>query len=179
MDRLRLSHYTWSLSNLQLALKKMKIRTLLNSIVIAAALLVSGCGLFPEASFDLSSQSRLTGWYALPAGTPRSDINVQMNYYVKSSGRTSVFRITNLKTNESVKFRGTQRGLQPIKHKQTSTSRPMYEVITVDGITEVIEHRKMEPIFYITDDPTILKELGVTSANKSPNLTGAGNSPSN
>jgi hypothetical protein len=38
---------------------------------------------------------------------------------------------------------------------------PSYEIITVNGITEIIEHRKMEPIFYITDDPAVWKELGV------------------
>ena len=38
---------------------------------------------------------------------------------------------------------------------------PAYEIITVNGITDVIEHRKMEPIFYITDDLAVWKELGV------------------
>ena len=38
---------------------------------------------------------------------------------------------------------------------------PAYEVITVNGITDIIEHRKMEPIFYVTDDPAVWKELGV------------------
>lgn len=36
---------------------------------------------------------------------------------------------------------------------------PLYEVITINGITEIIEHKKMEPIFYITDDPVVWKEL--------------------
>lgn len=35
---------------------------------------------------------------------------------------------------------------------------PAYEAITVNGITEIIEHRKMEPIFYVTDDPTVWKQ---------------------
>jgi hypothetical protein len=38
---------------------------------------------------------------------------------------------------------------------------PGYEVVTVDGMTEVIEHRRMEPIFYITDDPQVKQRLGV------------------
>jgi hypothetical protein len=38
---------------------------------------------------------------------------------------------------------------------------PSYELITVNGIIEITEHRKMEPIFYITDDPAVWKELGV------------------
>jgi hypothetical protein len=37
----------------------------------------------------------------------------------------------------------------------------MYEVLTANGITEVIEHRQMEPIFYITDDADVKERLGV------------------
>jgi hypothetical protein len=33
-----------------------------------------------------------------------------------------------------------------------------YEAITVNGITEIIEHRKMEPIFYVTDDTAVWKQ---------------------
>ena len=38
---------------------------------------------------------------------------------------------------------------------------PSYEVITANGITEVIEHRQMEPVFYISDDPRVKEQLGV------------------
>ena len=34
-------------------------------------------------------------------------------------------------------------------------------VATVNGITDIIEFRKMEPVFYMTDDPAVWKELGV------------------
>jgi hypothetical protein len=132
---------------------------------------MSGCGLFAEASFNLSSDSNLPRWYSLPAESSRTNITVHMSYFVKSSGRTATFTITNLKTNKTKKYHGTLRGLEPIYLKQSKTGRPSYEVITVDGITEVIEHRKMEPIFYIVDNPAILKELGVKSANKSSNPT--------
>ena len=147
----------------------MKIRILQSTIILVTAFLVSGCELFPESSFNLSSESKLPSWYSLPANTSRSDIAVQMSYYVKRSGRTSVFTITNSQTNKTKKYHGTSRGLEPIHLKQSPTGYPLYEVITVDGITEVIEHRKMEPIFYIVDNPVILNELGVKGANKSFN----------
>jgi hypothetical protein len=35
----------------------------------------------------------------------------------------------------------------------------LYEAITVDGVTEIIEHRKMEPIFFVTDDPAVRKQI--------------------
>ena len=37
---------------------------------------------------------------------------------------------------------------------------PRYKVVTIKGVTDVIEFRKMEPIFYMTDDDAIWKELG-------------------
>jgi len=37
----------------------------------------------------------------------------------------------------------------------------MYEVLTANGISEVVEHRRMEPIFYINDDPEVRRKLGV------------------
>jgi hypothetical protein len=35
---------------------------------------------------------------------------------------------------------------------------PSYEAIIVNGIVEIIEHRKMEPIFYVTDDTAVWKQ---------------------
>jgi len=40
---------------------------------------------------------------------------------------------------------------------------PSYEVISFAGKSEVIEHRKMEPVFYVSDDEGIRTELGVTA----------------
>ena len=147
----------------------MKIRILLSYIILSAILLLSSCGFVPESTFELSNESRLPKWYFLSPGSLRSDIKVKMNYFVNSTGRTATFIITDTRTNKSVKYEGSQRGLEPIKLRWSRESHPMYEVITVNGITEVIEHRKMEPIFYITDNPAILNELGLTGANQSPN----------
>jgi hypothetical protein len=36
---------------------------------------------------------------------------------------------------------------------------PAYNIINVNGITEIVEYRKPEPVFYITDDPIVWKEL--------------------
>lgn len=38
---------------------------------------------------------------------------------------------------------------------------PIYEISTVNGVIETIEHRQLEPIFYIVDNPAVLAELGV------------------
>lgn len=35
---------------------------------------------------------------------------------------------------------------------------PRYTEIVVKATNELIEHRKMEPVFYVTDDPAVWKE---------------------
>ena len=40
---------------------------------------------------------------------------------------------------------------------------PCYMVITINGITDVIELQRMEPYFYMTDDEAVWEELGVNS----------------
>ncbi len=61
------------------------------------------------------------------------------------------------------KVYGKEKGLEPLQLKNLPKGfdhgYPSYEVITVNGITEIIEHRKMEPVFYVTDDPAVWKEL--------------------
>jgi hypothetical protein len=41
---------------------------------------------------------------------------------------------------------------------------PSYEVVTVNGVSEAIEHRAMEPVFFISDDPAVLSQLGLRGA---------------
>jgi hypothetical protein len=80
-------------------------------------------------------------------------------------GRTSTFLLKDMKGQIRTKVYGKERGANPnyLKHSSPEfpPGCPAYEVITVNGLTEIIEHRKMEPIFYITDDPAVWKELGV------------------
>jgi hypothetical protein len=38
---------------------------------------------------------------------------------------------------------------------------PIYEKVTINGVTESVEHRRMEPIFYVSDDPELHRRFGV------------------
>lgn len=54
-------------------------------------------------------------------------------------------------------------GYEPL-HRKTKLpgypeGYPSYEITTVGEITEFIEHRRVEPIFYVTDDPAVDEEL--------------------
>jgi hypothetical protein len=119
----------------------------------------------PESTFELASESRLPKWITLPSGHTRADISITMSYYSKLWGRSAVFTLKDAKGQIRTKVYGKLRGLGPNQLKYPPPGfppgYPSYEVVTVNGITEIIQHRKPEPIFYITDDPAVWKELGV------------------
>jgi hypothetical protein len=127
------------------------------------------CGVFPESSFMLSNESRLPKWFHLTSGLSRSEVIVEMSYLSSPVyGRTAAFILRRQDGTEISRLSGRCRGDQPIYlgPPATDTLRryPTYEVITVNGSSEVIEHRAMEPIFYISDDPTVLARFALAAA---------------
>jgi hypothetical protein len=145
------------------------IRRIDRLLVFCVALTISGsaigCAWFPESTFELASESRLPKWISLPPGLTRADVSITMSYYIKPWGRTATFTLQDTKGQILKKVDGKEKGLEPLQLKHPPpgfpSGYPAYEVITVNGITEIIEHRKPEAIFYITDDPAVWKELGV------------------
>ena len=119
----------------------------------------------PESTFELASESRLPKWITLPSGLSRTDVSLTMSYYVMPWGSTATFVLRDREGKMLTKIDGKVRGLEPLQLKHPPPGfppgYPSYEVITVKGMTEIVEHRKMEPIFYVTDDPAVRKELGV------------------
>jgi hypothetical protein len=124
-----------------------------------------GCAWFPESTFELASESRLPKWITLPPGLTRADVSITMSYYIMPWGSSATFTVRDRKGQTLEKVDGKVKGLEPLELKHPPPGfppgYPSYEVITVNGITEIIEHRKMEPIFYVTDDPAVWKELGI------------------
>ena len=124
-----------------------------------------GCAWFPESTFEPASESRLPKWITLPPGLTRADVSITMSYYIMPWGRSATFTVQDKKGQIRTKVDGKAKGLEPLKLKQPPPEfppgYPAYEVITVNGLTDIIEHRKPEAIFYVTDDPAVWKELGV------------------
>ncbi|MCP3930937.1 MAG: hypothetical protein GY705_17770 [Bacteroidetes bacterium] len=140
------------------------------SLLLLISLGTFGCS---ESNFDLGNESRIPQWFELPNKLSRSDIIITMDYYIYPWGRKAVFKMSDKAGNQISKVTGKQRGLYPLNLKKQRagfpTGYPSYEVITSGKITEVIEHRRMEPVFYITDDPEILSELEVSLAKTNNN----------
>lgn len=140
------------------------IQFLFAVVLVVMCWLLPGCNYFPESSFELAPESRLPKWFTLPSGLSRSDVVVIMDYYITSSGRAATFTLQREKDHkELAKISGQQKGAEPLRLKNPPLgypeSYPSYEIITINGITEIIEHRRMEPIFYLSDDSAVWEEL--------------------
>lgn len=132
---------------------------LLGVILTVLGISITGCKYFPEASFALSSESRLPKWIVLSPGLSRADVSVTMNYYVTPWGRSAQFLVRDQHNQVINKQNGKLICAEPFQLQKSlqgiPSDYPAYEAITVNSMTEIIEHRKMEPTFYITDDPTV------------------------
>ena len=146
------------------------IRRVDKSLLLFVALTILGstmvgCEWFPESTFELAGESRLPKWITLPPGLTRADVSITMSYYVKPWGRSATLTLQDTKGHKLTKVDGKLKGSEPFQLKHPPQGfppgYPSYEIVTVNGITEIIEHRKPEPLFYITDDPAVWKELGV------------------
>ena len=137
-------------------------------LCVCAATLI-GCQYFPESSFELAPDSRLPRWFTLPEGMLRKDVSVTMSYYMKPTGRSAVFILHDATKKELATVGGTPRGTATLTLKNpplgSPPGYPSYEVVTANGIVEIIEHRRMEPLFWVTDDAAVTSELNVP-ANK-------------
>jgi hypothetical protein len=117
-----------------------------------------------ESSFELSPDSRLPKWFEVPEGATKSDLRVTLDYYSTFDGAEAVLKLYKKDRFFALK-EVTAIPRKPYAKDQRNPPAgfpkgyPKYVVITVDGITDIIEHRKMEPIFFVTDDPAAWAEL--------------------
>jgi hypothetical protein len=129
-----------------------------------------------ESSFNLASESRLPRWITLPPGLSRADVSVTLNYYTTLPGGSDAkFILRDRKGKKLAEIDGKEKGSYPLYLKSCpdrfDPGCPGYEVIVVNGITEIIknrpyrEHENMEQngrivaLFYVIDDPAVKEEL--------------------
>lgn len=124
-----------------------------------------GCEYIPESTFQLASESRLPKWITLPPGLARADASITMSYYIVPWGGRAVFLLRDSEGKRIEKVYG-QTACEIFHPKDPRPGfppgYPSYQEVVVRGTAELIEHRKMEPVFYVTDDPTVWKEFRTT-----------------
>jgi hypothetical protein len=100
---------------------------------------------------------------ALPPGLTRADVSVTLNYYTARPGGDAEFIMKDNRGKTLAEINGKVENLYPLQLKNPphgfDPGYPSYEVVVVNGITEIMEQRKMEPIFYVVDDPAVREEI--------------------
>jgi hypothetical protein len=118
-----------------------------------------------ESSFDLAAESPIPRWFEVPAGAARGDFSVQIDYWIGPRGRTATITLRSADGQRLDSVQATLAGLEPHtllpKPDIGPIPYPSYEILTAKGITEVVEHRRMEPRFYLVEDLEVKRRLGV------------------
>jgi hypothetical protein len=141
-------------------LVRMKRHRLLGILLATVCLTNMGC--LQESTFTLASDSRLPKWVTLRPGLTRANVSLTMSYYSRPWGSSTKFILQD-KNGQTLKEEdGKVRCKEPFQLKTgphgSSSDYPTYEAISVNGVTEIVEHRKMEPIFYVSDDSAVWKQ---------------------
>lgn len=113
-----------------------------------------------EASFTLAAESRLPKFVTIPPGLTRADVILTVNYCTLPRAK---FILADKNGAKLAEVNGKIRNLEPLHLKNPPQGPvegyPMYVIVVANGITEIMEHRRPEPILYVSDDPAIRKEL--------------------
>lgn len=120
------------------------------TVFICVCCLLTGC---LESSFQLADESRLPVWIKLPPGLKRQDVSLTLNYYTNPFGATAKFILKNRRGDVLEAVSGTDKPINGV------SEYPSFVLVKVNGVSEIIEHRKMEPIFYVSDDASIRNKV--------------------
>jgi hypothetical protein len=118
--------------------------------------LLTGC---LESEFELAESSKLPKWIVLPDGIERKDITVNLSYYTDSDFKLVLHKkgssgLTTLQTIEGTSEHHPEYWAWA-NEDWPARSHPGYVILSVSGETEIVEHRKMEPIFYVSNQQVV------------------------
>ena len=123
---------------------------------LAICLLFIGCDPkceFIDSKLNLANESRLPKWFPLPPDLSRSDITVTIASYSSWSGMKARVIARGPAPEYQVLFEsiGTLR-VHPLTEKLGYDKYPLYSIVNIEGIEEILEQRRPEDIVYISDD---------------------------
>jgi hypothetical protein len=119
-------------------------------------------GLSYEATYKLSPESRLPRWFSIPEGYDRNKLTVRISYYAPMPPFTYDLKAELLGPPPNFRVLDRASGMHrwhPDSERRGYQANPGYVIASVHGIEEVIEHKSMGPVFYISDDPKLIDEM--------------------
>ena len=140
-------------------------RLALLAFLFSACHSVIGCA---ESSFKLAADSRLPKWFfRLADASSRDRYTVTMDLYVLPAGRSATFKLWDEHGRKIAQLTASLAGLEPLTlgppkiygQPYDDRSYPLFEVMTADGVAEVIEFGKEESLFRVNSDPSIRTRL--------------------
>lgn len=134
----------------------MNARTNLALLLLLCSCALNGC---VESRFSLAAGSRMPSWFA----SAEAGVGVTLTYLTPSSSSDDV--VLEVKGGSKSRLVRGQACWHPIMRTRKGrdggidySSYPMYRYILAEGKIEVVEHRQMEPLFWVSDDPLLLKQ---------------------
>lgn len=120
---------------------------------------------FLESEFELAADSPLPTWFPeIPEGYTRDDLKIKMRYYSPFLDVDNVVFYVEASWWNTL-YKETGRGEHVPEFWEWAQvdwpkwHYPSYYQVTINGQTEIIEHRKMEPIFYISNKEAVEKAM--------------------
>ena len=128
---------------------------------LVAAVSISACAMSGciESMFRIASDSRLPQGVPIPPGLTRADVKATVDLYtfgqakfvVRDKRGRKIGKVTGHIKGNPLYLRSAPRGRLP--------TYPNYEIVVINGITEILEQRRPEDILYVVDDANIREEL--------------------
>ena len=138
---------------------KMLLDTKRLGLIVAVCISAFGMSGCVESYFRIASESRLPRGLAIPPGLTHADVSATVDFYTSDQAK---FILRDKNGREIGMVTGHIKG-NPL-HLRTSPQGhepryPVYVLIVINGVTEIMEHRRPGDIIYVTDDPGIREEL--------------------
>ena len=136
---------------------------------LIVAVCISACGMSGcvESYHRIASESRLPRGLAIPPGLTRADVSATVDFYtlgkakfiLRDKNGRKIGMVTGYLNGRPLYLRATPPGREP--------RYPVYVLIVINGVTEIMEHRRPGDIIYVTDDPAVRNELLAGGAGQS------------
>ena len=113
---------------------------------------------FIDSKFNLANESRLPKWFSVPTNHSRTDVTVTIATYSSWSGMKARVIARGPAPEYQVIFEGVGTlEIHPMTEQLGYDKYPLYSIVNINGIEEILEQQRPEDIVYISDDLKVIE----------------------